>query len=57
MATGWARHGPRHLWLHQVSALVCPFVINSRAGIEQAFRDYHTGKSGPIPLLARIRDR
>jgi len=34
-----------------------PFVMNSRAEIEQAFRDYHAGNFGPIPRLARIRDR
>jgi quercetin 2,3-dioxygenase len=34
-----------------------PFVMNSRAEIEQAFRDYHAGDFGPIPRLARIRDR
>jgi redox-sensitive bicupin YhaK (pirin superfamily) len=34
-----------------------PFVMNSRAEIEQAFRDYHKGDFGPIPRLARIRDR
>ena len=34
-----------------------PFVMNSRAEIEQAFRDYHTGSFGPIPRLARIRNR
>lgn len=34
-----------------------PFVMNSVAEIEEAFRDYHAGKFGPIPRLARIRDR
>jgi redox-sensitive bicupin YhaK (pirin superfamily) len=34
-----------------------PFVMNSREEIEQAFRDYHRGKFGPIPRLARIRER
>ena len=31
--------------------------MNSREDIEQAFRDYHTGTFGPIPRLARIRQR
>lgn len=34
-----------------------PFVTNSRAEIEQAFRAYHKGNFGPIPRLARIRQR
>lgn len=34
-----------------------PFVMTTRAEIEQAFRDYHAGAFGPVPRLARIRDR
>jgi redox-sensitive bicupin YhaK (pirin superfamily) len=34
-----------------------PFVMNSRAEIEQAFRDYHAGTFGPIPRLARVSNR
>ena len=34
-----------------------PFVMNSQAEIEQAFRHYHGGSFGPIPRLARIRER
>jgi redox-sensitive bicupin YhaK (pirin superfamily) len=31
-----------------------PFVMNSRQEIEQAFRDFHAGRFGPIPSLARL---
>lgn len=32
-----------------------PFVMNSRAEIETAYRDYHSGKFGAIPRQARLK--
>ena len=34
-----------------------PFVMNSRAEIEQAFRDFRSGRFGDVPRLARLRTR
>lgn len=34
-----------------------PFVMNSRAEIEQAFRDFHSGKFGRVPQAARLQTR
>jgi len=31
-----------------------PFVMNSRAEIEQAYRDFHSGKFGSIPRRTRL---
>lgn len=31
-----------------------PFVMNSRAEIEQAYRDFHSGKFGSIPRHTRL---
>jgi len=32
-----------------------PFVMNSRAEVEQAYADFHAGKFGPVPRQARLR--
>jgi len=32
-----------------------PFVMNSRAEIEAAYRDFHSGKFGQVPKVARLR--
>ena len=32
-----------------------PFVMNSRAEIEAAFRDFHSGKFGQVPKVARLK--
>ncbi|MCX4461031.1 hypothetical protein OG585_48240 (plasmid) [Streptomyces sp. NBC_01340] len=34
-----------------------PFVMNSRDEIEQAFRDFRSGKFGPVPRAARLQTR
>jgi quercetin 2,3-dioxygenase len=34
-----------------------PFVMNSHADIEQAWRDFHAGRFGDIPRLARLGSR
>ena len=36
-------------------ALEGPFVMNSKAQIAQAFRDFHGGKFGPVPRQARLK--
>lgn len=41
----------------QPVAMGGPFVMNTHAEIEQAFRDYHTGKFGPMPHAARLQMR
>jgi redox-sensitive bicupin YhaK (pirin superfamily) len=32
-----------------------PFVMNSRAQINQAINDYHSGKFGQIPRMNRLK--
>ncbi len=34
-----------------------PLVMNARAEITQAFRDFHAGRLGEVPLQARLRYR
>jgi quercetin 2,3-dioxygenase len=34
-----------------------PFVMNSHAEIEQAFRDFHSGRFGAVPRQARLRSK
>ncbi|MCW6005696.1 pirin family protein [Micromonospora sp. CPCC 205371] len=43
--------------IRQPVAFGGPMVMNTRAEIEQAFRDFHTGKFGAIPRQARLRYR
>jgi redox-sensitive bicupin YhaK (pirin superfamily) len=40
--------------LHETVALKGPFVMKTNAELDQAHRDYHTGKFGPIPRTARL---
>ena len=41
--------------IRQPVAMGGPFVMNSRAEIERAFRDFHSGKFGDIPRQARLQ--
>ncbi len=41
--------------IRQPVAMGGPFVMNSKAEIEQAFRDFHSGKFGDIPRQARLQ--
>ncbi|MER6549389.1 pirin family protein [Streptomyces sp. NPDC001250] len=43
--------------IRQPVAMGGPFVMNSPDEIEQAFRDFHSGKFGDIPRQARLRYR
>lgn len=43
--------------IRQPVAFGGPMVMNTRAEIEQAFRDFHTGKFGAIPRQARLQYR
>ncbi|MGU3432566.1 pirin family protein [Actinomycetes bacterium M1A6_2h] len=40
--------------LHETVALSGPFVMNTDAQLESAYRDYRTGKFGPVPRTARL---
>ncbi len=41
--------------IRQPVAMGGPFVMNSRAEIEQAFRDFHSGEFGDVPRQARLQ--
>jgi redox-sensitive bicupin YhaK (pirin superfamily) len=41
--------------LREPVAMGGPFVMNSRAEIEAAYRDYHAGKFGQVPKQARLK--
>jgi redox-sensitive bicupin YhaK (pirin superfamily) len=43
--------------LRQPVALGGPFVMNSREQIDQAFADFHAGRFGAVPKLARLKRR
>lgn len=34
-----------------------PFVMSTRAEVEQAYADYHAGRFGPVPRAARLKHR
>jgi len=43
--------------IRQPVAMGGPMVMNTRAEIEQAFRDFHTGRFGAVPRQARLQYR
>jgi redox-sensitive bicupin YhaK (pirin superfamily) len=43
--------------IRQPVALGGPFVMNTQDQIEQAFKDFHSGKFGEVPRMARLRYR
>ncbi|MDT0479355.1 pirin-like C-terminal cupin domain-containing protein [Streptomyces doebereineriae] len=43
--------------IRQPVAMGGPMVMNTRAVIDQAFRDFHTGRFGTVPRQARLQHR
>ncbi|WP_405477904.1 pirin-like C-terminal cupin domain-containing protein [Streptomyces canus] len=43
--------------IRQPVAMGGPMVMNTRAEIDQAFRDFHTGRFGTVPRQARLQLR
>jgi quercetin 2,3-dioxygenase len=43
--------------IRQPVAMGGPMVMNTRAEIDQAFRDFHTGRFGTVPRQARLQHR